>query len=170
MSCRREAADAGLHYLDLRPRTEKELRDYLKRKEYDEKEIDDAIEYLKEYGYVDDRKYCMEYFRFAQKKGRSDYRIIRELEQKGVSPEISRAELELIRESSDFDGRDLILDDRTKALDVAMKMVRAEKDKERIRDPKFQARVARRLSGLGYDSSTVYHVLSKIKNEEFIDG
>ncbi|MDL2224634.1 recombination regulator RecX [Eubacteriales bacterium OttesenSCG-928-M02] len=86
------AMDRALHYIGYRMRTEKELSDYLAKKEYDSGEIDEVLTRLKEYGYVDDMAFCREYIlqRIAQRpvgKRKLEYDLIK----KGIPKETIQA-------------------------------------------------------------------------------
>ena len=50
--------DYALRLIEFRDRTEKEIRDKLSEKGYDENQIDDEIEFLKSYGYINDLRYA----------------------------------------------------------------------------------------------------------------
>jgi len=60
---KRTAMDRALQYLGYRMRTENELNTYLKKYHYSQEEIDDVMERLKEFGYVDDKVFCSEFIR-----------------------------------------------------------------------------------------------------------
>ena len=49
--------DAALTYLGTRMRSEYEMRSYLQKKQYREDEIEQTIERLKGYGYIDNNRY-----------------------------------------------------------------------------------------------------------------
>lgn len=51
----------ALYYIDIKMRNEKELTEYLKRKNYDESVISEVIKRLKEEGLIDDKKYVKAY-------------------------------------------------------------------------------------------------------------
>lgn len=82
-----------LEWVLTRPRSEKELRDYLYKKVYekklDKKYIDDIVEKLKEKKYLDDTRFAEWYVenRFV-KKGASARRLRMELMKKGVGKSI----------------------------------------------------------------------------------
>lgn len=68
-------------------KTKKQIRDYLKKKEYSKNTIDYVIEKLIEYKYVDDEKYCETYIKtYRNKYGKNMLRV--KLTEKGVSREI----------------------------------------------------------------------------------
>lgn len=77
---------AALRYLAYAPRTEHQVRQRLTRKGFTKNELDDIIADLCELGYIDDRKYAVEYAeaRFRN-KGYGPGRIHRELVEDGVS-------------------------------------------------------------------------------------
>ncbi len=55
--------DLALNYLTYKPRTEKEIRDYLKKKKIKKDIIENTIEKLKEYNYINDREYVKLYLK-----------------------------------------------------------------------------------------------------------
>jgi regulatory protein len=67
-------------------RTEAELRSKLALSGYREAAINEAIEYVKNYHYIDDSRYAVSYIRL-KKQNKSRRQIIGELKQKGVSDE-----------------------------------------------------------------------------------
>ncbi len=78
----------ALDYLSRRPRSEWELRDYLKRKEYDSPIIDTILNKLSRYGYIDDLKFAESWISSRRTlKPTSLRRLRQELMQKRVSKE-----------------------------------------------------------------------------------
>ena len=144
------AFDKAAAYLSAQPRTQWEVRKYLKQKEYDTSEIDDAVEQLLEYGYLDDLEYCRSYIRVAAEKGKGQKKIRQELEARGIGREtMEKAFPEL--------------DEKKRALEVAVKMARQQLSEGKALDEKFLARVARRLAGLGYTTDVIYFVIGKLR-------
>ncbi|MEI7682764.1 MAG: RecX family transcriptional regulator [Candidatus Saccharibacteria bacterium] len=79
----------ALDYLSRRPRSEWELRDYLKRKEYDSPTIDTTLNKLSDYGYIDDLKFAQSWINTRRLlKPTSLRRLRQELIQKHVSKEV----------------------------------------------------------------------------------
>lgn len=98
------AFDTAIYYLTFRDRSRKELITKLKEKGYSESEIDDTVEKLLRYGYLDDERYALSYIKsHIQSRGRK--RITLELSGKGVDPETTR---ELFSELS-LDETDTIM-------------------------------------------------------------
>ena len=80
--------DYGLYLIEFKDRTEKELRDKFKEKGYDEDNIEDEIEFLKSYGYIDDKRYAEHFTHDAiNLKKWGKIRIRTELLRKGVDRE-----------------------------------------------------------------------------------
>lgn len=85
ISCR----DYALKVIEYRDRTEKELREKLKEKGFGEHLIDDELEFLKSYGFINDARYAERFTADAinlKKWGKS--RIKSELIRKGVDREL----------------------------------------------------------------------------------
>ena len=161
MNIEKAKADAAA-YLAARPRTEAEVRGRLKKKGYQEEEIEETIRVLLEYGYIDDFQYCREYYRYAAARDRGSLRIEAELTAKGAERRIIRAALASIR---DEEGGE-ISGEKERAQKAVQKFVRERKAEGKPFDQKFAGRLARRLSNLGYDTEIVYSVLRKVMEEE----
>ena len=83
----------ALHLLEQQDRTESNLREKLSRSSYPEELIDDAVEYVKSYGYIDDERYARRYVRYHGTE-KSRRRVYRELIQKGIDRETANLALE----------------------------------------------------------------------------
>ena len=79
----KSASVKAMELLLYKSRTEKELRDKLLEKEYSEEEADEAIRYVKSYGYINNEAYAEQYVSLrAKEKGRSLLKT--ELKRKGI--------------------------------------------------------------------------------------
>ena len=58
-----ENKQAALKFLNVRMRSEFEMRRYLKRKQVEEDEIDEILEYLYHYNYLNDEEFAKSYIR-----------------------------------------------------------------------------------------------------------
>ena len=109
----------ALEWVLVRPRSERELRDYLYKKIYEKKldknYIDRIIEKLKDKKYVDDLKFAEYYVenRFS-KKGISLKRLKMELLKKGVSKEIIEEVLAGSSRNEEEEIKKVILKKRSK--------------------------------------------------------
>jgi len=100
-----KAYDRTLNLIMRRPRSEWELRDYLKRKEYDEEAIAATIERLAERGYVNDQDFAKRWVENRRLlKSTSKRRLQQELKQKRVSQEV----IDEVLASDETDERDVL--------------------------------------------------------------
>lgn len=80
-------------YIGSSLKTQKQIRDYLKKKEYSPKTISYVIQKLLEYDYIDDEKYAKAYvLTYGKKYGK--LKLKSQLKQKGVCDEIIEETLE----------------------------------------------------------------------------
>ena len=84
-----------LNYMD---RTESQLRQKLKEKSFDDKAIDEAIAYVKSFGYINDAGYAERYV-MNKKNTKSRQELYMALSQKGISKEHIEHALETCYES-----------------------------------------------------------------------
>ena len=84
LKCRRSA----MQILEFKTRTEQELRQKLKSKDFSEEQIEDAVEYVKGFGYINDRRYAETYILNRQQE-KSRTKIIQELMQKGIDHSVA---------------------------------------------------------------------------------
>lgn len=85
--------DKALNYLSYRMRTEYEMRQYLKKKKYEEQFIDECILRLKEDNYINDSEFAEEYVEYGSRSLKSRKQIIYELIKKGVDKNIIEQKL-----------------------------------------------------------------------------
>lgn len=83
----KRATKRAMHLLEQMDRTEYQLRDKLAKNDYPQCCIDQAIEYVKKYNYIDDNRYACNYVRFHQEK-LSRQQIKQKLIQKGLGRDI----------------------------------------------------------------------------------
>lgn len=81
-----QALDKALTHLTASMKTERQMRDFLKKKGYVDPVCDYVLEKLRGYGFVDDAEYSRQYVRFAA-KNKGSRLIALELKQKGVPQE-----------------------------------------------------------------------------------
>lgn len=89
----KEAKLKALNLLTVMDRTEAQLRQKLLQKDYPESIVDQAIEYVKSFGYIDDEKYAV---RFVENRRatKSKQELRASLYQKGIAAEYIDAALE----------------------------------------------------------------------------
>ena len=88
-----QALDKAMTHLSASMKTEKQIRDYLKKKGYVDAVCDYVLEKLRGYSFIDDGEYCDQYVRTAgRNKGRR--LIAAELKKRGASEDAIEAALE----------------------------------------------------------------------------
>ena len=83
----KRAKKRALHLLEQMDRTEQQLREKLTASEYPQRCIDDAIEYVKRFHYLDDERYARTFTRYKKDK-MSRQQIKLKLLSKGVAREL----------------------------------------------------------------------------------
>ena len=81
-------------------RTEEQLRQKLKQKSYEDGVVEQAIDYVKSFGYIDDAKYAQRFVE-NRKKTKSRQEISAMLSQKGVKRELIAEALDTCYTSED---------------------------------------------------------------------
>ena len=81
------AKKRALHLLERMDRTEHQLREKLRASDYPDDVIEEAIEYVKSFHYLDDERYAENFTRY-KKEGMSRQQIKQKLMLKGVSRDI----------------------------------------------------------------------------------
>jgi regulatory protein len=110
-----QAWNAALRLLEVRPRTERELRDRLRRKEYNPDQIDKTIARLRELELLDDRQFAKLWVANRQNLNpRGAQGLRHELRTKGVAKDVAD---EVVAASTDADSeRDACRDVAERAL------------------------------------------------------
>lgn len=151
-----KAIDKAMFYLNIKPRTEKQIRDYLAGKGYEDDEISEAVDQLMEYHYLDDVQYARMFFELGFEKGRGNGRIRRELAEKGVSKADIEAAYESLEEMPDeYDMAYSIGQSVISGMDDINELDYKEKQK-------LQAKIARRLASRGFSPDIVFSVAKEL--------
>ena len=103
-----DCKESALRLLSFKDRTEEEMRRKLKEKSYTENEVEDVIAFLKEYGYINDRRYAERFSSDAKKiKKWGRRRIEAELLSRGIPREI----IDEVTKENEEDEKEIILDE-----------------------------------------------------------
>lgn len=94
----KDALNVSLRYISHRDRTMCEVVNRLEREGYSGEITDRVLSFLKEQGYVNDRRYA-EYYIVCYKDKRSIRRILQELKNRGIDDEL----LDEVMETADAD-------------------------------------------------------------------
>jgi regulatory protein len=147
--------DTAVDFLARRMRTENEVRDFLSGKGYGGDEADEAIERLKELGYIDDRAYAARYLEILVGKKRGRIRIKDEMRRRGLAAEIIEEALdEGYEESAERENALLIA---SKALDALPNGADARKTAQKI---------SSRLVTQGYTYDLINSVIGDLLSPE----
>ena len=139
-----------IKYISNRLRSKKEVEDYLKQKEYDEKMITKVIDKLIIEGYIDDYRFAQAYFNdrlHLSKDGIN--KIRRDLEHFGISETI-------IDQLTTNIDEDIIRDKMMKLIDKQIKI------NTKYSGHKLKNKLFNYLLNLGYDSTMILDYLNKI--------
>lgn len=155
----KDIKDVALRHLEYRERSTYEVKKHLKEKGYPESEIEEAIDYLQEFHYLDDARYCEHYMNYALSKGKGSLRIKRELGEKGISSELIQTAIE---NQLDYT---MEWENAMKQVEKIIGISHTSDDEEGMiqLDSKLKAKIGRRLSSLGYHTGMIYEILGKIE-------
>lgn len=97
----RRAVAKAMSLLQLKDRTEKELSDKLYRAGFSENASSEAMEYVKHFGYINDRRYVENYIMFQSGK-KSQKEMVYKLAEKGISREL----IWQVMEETEYNGEE----------------------------------------------------------------
>lgn len=83
-----DVKERALKLLKKRDKTEHEIKETLSKDGYDEIQIEETIEYLKNLRYIDDYEYALRFIEISMDKNRGPLRITKELAVKGISSDV----------------------------------------------------------------------------------
>ncbi|MDE7107535.1 MAG: RecX family transcriptional regulator [Clostridiales bacterium] len=140
------AFERAVGYLSIAPRAKKEIYRYLADKGYDKVIIEQAIDKLVSYHYIDDYLYAQTYIKSKSKKYGA-FRISAELKQKGIAQSVI----------------DELLDDASEdsITDIARKYINTHKSADRQKLKRF-------LAGRGFSWDSINAVVAQLSSE--LDG
>lgn len=142
------ATDKAFNYIGGSLKTEKQLRTYLSGKGYMPAVVDNVVEKIKGYGYIDDKEYAAAYVEsYSKNKGKR--LILKELNAKGVSSSAAEEAIENVENELDS------------AIRIAQKYL---KNKESCIENKQKC--YRRLLSKGFDFDTAKEAVEKVLGDE----
>ena len=137
-------------YISIRNRSQFEMEQYLKKKEFEEKIINETVEYLYKRDLLDDYKFAVQFVISKMRgKPRGKNLILKDLYKRGIDRKIS----------------DKAIDEcDANVVDLEMVYEFAFKKYEKVKEKKNPLqKVAYFLSQRGFDSGTVFKILDKLK-------
>lgn len=146
-----KALEYSLRLLNLRQRSEKELRDKIKKKNYSAVVAEGIIEQLKETGLIDDAAFARAWVNTKMALQPSGvFRLKYELEEKGISPQI--IELVLTELENKYDLKQA-------ALELAKRKISHSGIKDKI---KSRQNLYNYLKRRGFSLEVIFFVLGEI--------
>lgn len=145
-SDRRLCLSRALKYISRQRSTEANLIKYLLSKGFSEDAVENSIEKLKEYKYIDDERYAKDYYL-----------------QNNISKGIRRIKFELAAKGVDIENLDIDSNDeleRQSCLYIAQKYVKSHK----VSDTLYQ-RLYRHLSSRGFSNDDIKDVIKTVLKE-----
>ena len=149
----KKAIEKAMHLLLSQERTEKELRERLYRSGVSETAAQRAIQYVAGFGYLDDRRYAMNYISY-HKGNRSRKELQYKLTSKGISKEI------LADVFMDYESED----EKEALLYMLSKRLKSRKLSEL--EAKEKEKIISYLARKGYALSTIRTVMREQENRE----
>jgi regulatory protein len=143
----KRAKKRAMHLLEQMDRTEQQLRRGLARGEYPEDLLEEAVDYVKSYHYIDDRRYADSFVRLHG-EGQSRGILLQKLQQKGIDSELARDVL--AQYEDDRDEMQMILD-----------LMEKRHFDPGTADAAAQRRMYGYLSRRGFKSSDIYRAMSR---------
>lgn len=147
----------ALRFLSFRPRSEKEIRDYFKKKQVDPLVSQKIIDKLRESKFLNDMEFARWWVEQRTLIKPRAWRIIKiELKQKGISSEIIE-ELNINSESEE-------INDLTMAIKLAQKRLQRYKNLSR---QEIYQKMGRFLISKGFDYDTVKRSIDEVFSKEY---
>ncbi|MCH5154404.1 MAG: regulatory protein RecX [Clostridiales bacterium] len=137
------AFERAVDYLSRAPRAKKEIKKYLSDKGYDKAIIEQTIEKLCMYHYIDDYSYAQSYIKSKSKKYGA-YRLSAELKQKGIAQDVIDELLEAAPEDN--------------IIDIARKYLRSHKSADKQKLKRF-------LAGRGFSWDSINSAVGALADE-----
>ncbi len=139
----------SMNLLKAKTYTEKQLRDKLKQGEYTEKLIDEALEYVKSYGYINDYQYAKDFILYnLEVKTRK--RIEIDLMKKGIDIKIIQEIYESMRENGEISDE----------ISLAVKLLDKRKYNANTASIEEKRKVSAFLYRKGFSADTIRRALS----------
>jgi regulatory protein len=153
----RKGVNAAVQFLAHRMRSEKEVMDHLKKKEWDDTIIQEVMHKLREYQYVNDEQFAQAFVQTQwNTTDKGTERIQRELREKGIAESIIKRTMTTIDSADEWE----------RAMKLAEKWAQKHAS---LSELMIRRKVEEALLRKGYPSSIVLNVLSELvieKSEE----
>lgn len=144
----------ALHILEKHPRTKKQLADKLNHDEYPAELVENALNYVESYHYVDDMNYAISYLQSGYKK-KSKNQLMLDLYRRGIDRDTANAAFDsFVSETDDYAQSEIEIIKKI----ICKKL--PDIDKATIKD---KQRIYRYLISKGFSSSDINRQLNAIE-------
>lgn len=147
-----EAAKKAMRLLEHMDRTEKGLFDKLLQSGFSEEAAQEALRYVKSFGYVNDERYAQRYIE-GRIRTKSRQKIFQELWQKGIDRETIALAWETVSSCEQTDERELI-----------QSLVKKKCPEGVALDDRDKRRLCAYLQRRGFGLSDIYSVIEELSN------
>lgn len=134
----------SMNLLKSKDYTKEQLKRKLREGFYPEAIIDEAIEYVKSYHYIDDYRYCIQFIEYNA-VAKSRQRMIRDLGIKGVDREVILKAMDELSENTSLYSEDALIRDLIKKKNFDIQTT----------DNKEKQRIMRYLYGKGFSMESI---------------
>jgi regulatory protein len=145
-----KAKNDALKYIERSYKTEKEIRDKLYKKGYDETTVQSTVVFLKEYNFLDDLKYAEMYIKDKQKSSGKN-KLKYDLTKKGIEEEVVQEITSKIDTTAEGDTAELIAGKKYQSI------IKRETDKRKIYE-----KLLRFLVGKGFSWEVSKTAINKV--------
>ena len=151
MKCR----SAAIRIIERTFKTEKELKDKLLQKGYEVDEIESAVEFLKEYNYINDDLYVKSYIK-DKIKMQGQNKILYDLKRKGVSEELIKQTLASVDDNDVIETAYLLAEKKYNVL-----------SKKESDNYKLSQKLYRYLVSRGYSFEIAKQAINRVTNNDY---
>lgn len=145
-----DCKQAAYYYASYKPRTEQQVIEKLKQKGFNTPEIKNAINFLKEFDLLDDKRFAENYIKNTlRRKPAGKFKLSADLRQKGIEKDTAAAAIEKV-----FPHEDTL----KLAMEAATKKMRLIAGKEKS---KQKTSLISFLKNRGFDWDTIKQVIEK---------
>ena len=144
----KKAKSKALHILERSDKTELQLKEKLLEADFPEDIVEEAMDYVRSFHYLDDRRYAEHYVR-AKAGTKSRFQLLFELQDKGVDREITEEVISAAEEEGELDEKEAVKKQFLKKY--------AAKD---LSDPALYQKAVRYFSGKGYSYDAIKEGIS----------
>ncbi len=143
------ALEKTFRWLGIRPRSQKELEKKLQEKGFTSKIVKKTLKRLREFGYLDDKRFAWSWFETRKLSGKGKFIIKKELKEKGIEEELIKNILSHYSPSEEVEI----------ALNLARRKIVGLKDLSKLEQ---KQKLACFLASRGFSWQAIIEVLGKI--------